>query len=78
MRELRIQLHSVQDVLGFVSLATERSFPVYVVNGNHQVNGESFMEMCSLDLRAPMVVTFQCSDEEYERFRMDAARFVVE
>ena len=78
MRELRIQLRSVQDVLSFVALATERSFPIYVANGNHRVNGESFMEMFSLNLREPMVVTFQCSDEEYEKLRRDAARFAIE
>jgi len=78
MRELQIQLHSVQDVLAFVALATERTFPIYVANGNHRVNGESFMEMFCLNLWEPMVVTFQCSDEEYEKLRLDTARFAVE
>lgn len=77
MRQLQIQLRSVQDVLDFVALATERTFPIYVGNSSHQVNGTSFMEMFSLNLFEPMLVTFQCSDEEYRKLSVDAARFVA-
>ena len=77
MRELRIQLRSVQDVLAFVALATSRTFPVRVGNAVHQVNGKSFMEMFCLNLREPLVASFQCSDAEYQQFCLDAHRFLV-
>jgi len=77
MRELQIQLRCVEDVRDFVALATARSFPIYVENSNHQVNGTSFMEMFSLNLCKPMVVTFQCSDDEYQKLCLDASRFAV-
>ena len=77
MRELQIQLRSVQDVLAFVALATSRAFSIRVGNTAHQVNGKSFMEMFCLNLREPLVASFQCSDEEYEKFHQDAARFLV-
>lgn len=77
MRQVQIQLRSVQDVLTFVVLATARPFPVQIANGNHQVNAKSFMEMFCLNLWKPMNVTFQCSDEEYELFCRDVARFAV-
>ena len=77
MRELQIQLRSVQDVLAFVALATSRTFSIRVGNTAHQVNGKSFMEMFCLNLREPLVASFRCSDEEYEKFHQDAARFLV-
>ena len=77
MRELQIQLRSVQEVLAFVALATSRKFSIRVGNAAHQVNGKSFMEMFCLNLREPLKATFQCSDEEYEKFCADATRFLV-
>ena len=77
MRELQIQLRSVQDVLAFVALATSRSFSIRVGSAVHQVNGKSFMEMFCLNLREPLKATFQCSDEEYQKFCTDATRFLV-
>ena len=77
MRELHIQLRSVQDVLAFVALATSRTFSIRVGNTVHQVNGKSFMEMFCLNLREPLVASFQCSDEEYQKFCLDANRFLV-
>lgn len=77
MRQLEIRLRSVQDVLAFVTVATARPFPIQVSNGNHQVNGKSFMEMFCLNLRKPVNVSFTCSDEEYDSFRRDTERFAV-
>ena len=77
MREFEIRIRSVQDVLSFVDLATSRPFPVLVGNDRHRVNGKSFMEMFCLNLREPLVASFQCSDEEYQKFCLDANRFLV-
>ena len=75
--EFRIQLRSAQDVEDFVSIATRRSFPVNVSNHQHTVNGKNFMEMFSLDVSRVLWVTAQCSGEEFEALKRDAARFLV-
>ena len=75
--EFQVRLTCVQDVLDFVTLATARPFPVSVGDRRHRVNGKSFMEMFCLDFRAPVTVRMDCTREEFEAFRADAARFEV-
>ena len=77
MEDFEIHLHSVQQVLKFVSIATARPFPVYVYGKHHRVNGKSFMEMFTLNLRRPVTVSLQCSQEEYDSFLRDAEPFLV-
>ena len=77
MREFAVHLRSVQDVQDFVDLATTRPFVIRVSDGHHCVDAKSFMEMFCLNLREPLVASFRCSDEEYEKFHQDAARFLV-
>ncbi len=75
--EFQVRLTCVQDVLDFVTLATARPFPISVGDRRHRVNGKSFMEMFCLDFRAPVTVRMDCTREEFEAFRADAARFEV-
>ena len=75
--EFQVRLTRVQDVLDFVALATSRPFPIKVGDHHHRVDGKSFMEMFCLDFRVPITVRLECSQEEFDRFRQDAARFVV-
>lgn len=77
MQEFRIRLQSVLDVQEFVALATARPFAVSIRDENNQVNGKSFMEMFCLDLRRPVQVVMDCSEEEFARFRSDARKFLV-
>ena len=77
MREFEIRIRSVQDILTFVDLSTSRPFPVLVGNEHHQVNGKSFMEMFCLNFSRPLKATMECSEEEYEQFRKDAAALLV-
>ena len=77
MREFEIRLRSVQEVQDFVDLATTKPFTVLVCDDYHRVNGKSFMEMFCLNLREPLTVTFQCSDEEYDALCAAADRFMV-
>mgnify|MGYP002519905760 CR=1 FL=1 len=76
MREFEIRIRSVRDVLTFVNLATSRSFDVVVGNEFHRVNGKSFMEMFSLNLRRPVTVSLQCTQEEYDAFLQDAEPYL--
>ena len=65
-----------QDVQDFVSLATAQSFPIVVGSGDYQVNGTSFMGMFSLDYTKPLTVTVNCTQQQLEDFRREAARFL--
>lgn len=77
MREFEIQIKSVRDVLTFVNLATSRPFDVTVGNEYHQVNGKSFMEMFCLNYSRPLKATMNCTEEEFQQFRLDAASLLV-
>ena len=77
MREFEIRLRSVRDVQDFVGMATSRPYSVTIRDERNKINGKSFMEMFCLNLREPLKATFQCSDEEYEKFCADATRFLV-
>ena len=77
MREFEIRLRSVQDVQDFVDLATTKPFTVLVCDDYHRVNGKSFMEMFCLNFSRPLKATMECSEEEYEQFRKDAAALLV-
>ncbi len=78
MREFVIRLRSVQDVQDFVSLATTRSFPVLVSDDHRRVNGKSFMEMFCLNFTDRLLAQTDCSEQEFEKFRREAGRFLAE
>ncbi len=77
MREFNILIHSFREIQEFVSLAMIQPFEVLVGNDRQKINGKSFIGMFSLDYKAPVRVSVRCSQEEFDRFRQDAARFVV-
>ena len=75
--EFQVRLTCVQDVLDFVTLATSRPFPISVGDHHHRVNGKSFMELFCLDFSMPITAHLECSPEEFQCFRQEAARFEV-
>ena len=75
--EFQVRLTCVQDVLDFVALATSRAFPISVGDRHHRVDAKSFMEMFCLDFSTPITARMDCTREEFEAFRADAARFEV-
>ena len=77
VQEFSISLRSFQDIQDFVAIATVQPFQVLVGNAHQKINGKSFMGMCTLDCRWPLDVTFQSTDEDAERFRLEAARFLA-
>lgn len=76
-KEFIIALHCVQDVEEFVRLATAQPFPVYLDDGEHRINGKSFMEMFGLNITRPLRVTAECSDTQLEDFRA-CIRFIAQ
>lgn len=77
MREFNIAIRSFREVQEFVALAMVQPFEVLVGSEGHRINGKGFMGMLSLDHSQPLQVSVKCSEEEFLRFRQDAARFVV-
>jgi hypothetical protein len=77
MGQFNIRVKSFRQVQDFVSLAMVQPFEVLVGNEKQQVNGKSFIGMFSLDHNRPLQVSVKCSEEEFLRFRKDAARFLV-
>lgn len=76
--EFTIHLESVRDVEDFVRLATSQPFPVHLDDGQHTINGKSFMEMFCLVLTRPLRVTAACSDQEFHQFREKCTRFLYD
>lgn len=77
MKQFDITLHSFEDVQNFVELATVQPFRILVGNDRTRVNAKSFMGMFSLDFSAPLQVRADCTQEQCEQFKADAARFLV-
>ena len=77
MREFNIFIRSFQEVQAFVALAMVQTFEVMVGNEQKRINGKSFIGMFSLDYKDPLQVSVKCSEEEFLRFRQDAARFLA-
>lgn len=59
-----IHLASVLDIKDFVSIATVQPFSVLVNDGERCVNATSFMEMCTLDFRKPLLVEAGSAENE--------------
>ena len=77
MRQFDIVVTTFRQVQDFVSLAMVQPFEVLVGNDKQQVSGKSFMGMFSLDYKDAVRVSVKCSEEEFLRFRQDAARFLA-
>lgn len=78
MHEFVIRLRSVPDVEEFVARSTACNFRVVVSDGQHLVNGSSFMQMFCLNLSAPLTVSAECDAESFEGLKTSAQRFMVQ
>lgn len=76
-KEFMIHLGSVRDVEDFVRLSTAQPYPIFLDDGQHRVNGKSFMEMFCLILTRPLQVTMECSDSQYWEFYNQTAQFHI-
>ena len=77
MRGFPIVIRSFDEVRDFVALATVQPFAVMVGNGSQEVSAKGFIGMFSLDYSAPLMVTVDCSPEEFTQFRQAASRFLA-
>jgi catabolite repression HPr-like protein len=77
MKQFDVFLENFEDVQEFVALATVQPFRVVVGNDRSRVNAKSFMGMFSLDLSTPVQVRADCTEEQYDGFKLAASRFLV-
>ena len=77
MHQFNIHICSFSQIRDFVSLAMVQPFEVLVGNEKQQINGKSFIGMFSLDYDRPVCVSVRCSEEEFSRFRREAAQFIA-
>ena len=77
MHQFNISIRSFRDMEQFISLAMVQPFEVQVGNERKRINGKNYMGMFTLDYSQPLQVLVKCSEEDFLRFRQDAARFWV-
>lgn len=77
MKQFDVELRSFEDVQDFVEVATVQPFRILAGNDRVRVNAKSFMGMFSLNFTEPVHVRADCSEEQYGRFRLAAARFLA-
>ena len=75
-KEFMIHLGSVRDVEDFVRISTAQLYPVTLDDGQHRVNGKSFMEMFTINFTQPLLVEVAGKENEAE-FARAAKRFLV-
>lgn len=77
LKQFDIVLHSFKDVQEFVELATVQPYRIVVGNDRTRVSAKSYMGMFSLDYSLPVQVRLDCTEEECDRFKAKAARFLA-
>ena len=77
MKQFSIAIHSFAEIQAFVSLAIAQPFEVMVGNNEQCISGKSLMGMLGLNYRRPILVSVNCDDESFRRFRQAAAPFLV-
>ena len=77
-KEFIIRLGSVRDVEDFVRISTAQPFPISLDDGQHRVNGKSFMELFCLVLTRPLRVTLECTEAQAREFFDQTAHFRID
>jgi hypothetical protein len=77
LKQFDIALRSFADVQDFVEIATIQPFRVLVGHDHVWVNAKSFMGLFSLDFGKPIHVRANCSQVEYDSFRVAAGKYLA-
>ncbi len=75
MKQVKIQLTSIQDVRDFVNLMTAQTMEVDLTSGRYTVDAKSIMGIFSLDLLSPILLT--AHGDDCDKLMKDVAPFVV-
>ncbi len=76
MKQFSISIHSFADVQEFVALSSRQPFAV-TVGDAQDISGKSLMAMLGLNFRHPVLVSADCDDAAFSKFRTEAARFLA-
>ena len=77
VQEFIIHLSSVRDVEDFVRISTAQPFPISLDDGQHRVNGKSFMELFCLVLTRPLRVTLEGTEPQARDFFAPSAHLRI-
>lgn len=78
MTEFYVELHSVNDVKQFVTMASMVPVDIDVSAGRYTVDAKSILGLCSLDLDRPVQVRVYGGDQEGADFRSSVQRMIVD
>ena len=77
MKELYIRATSFADIRAISDLAAAEDYRIVITDGRRTVNAKSLMCIFSLKIDRPLLLQLDCSESDYESFRLKAARFLV-
>ena len=77
MQELKVSLHSFDQVREFVKISSLQTFPVAVGNDLPVIDGTDLMGMFSLDYTQPLIVKPECDEYDFSNFRRKLKKFLA-
>ena len=77
MKEMHIRLQSFQDIRDLAVLSSAQPYGVRISDTRFTVNAKSPMCLLSLNLHSTLRLQLDCGEDDFERFRQQAARFEV-
>lgn len=75
MKELQIQLKTIDDVKDFVNIVSKCAYDVDLSSGRYVVDAKSIMGIFSLDLSKPIKV--EIFSDDCDNFIKEVKKFVV-
>jgi len=76
VKQFSILIRSFADVQAFVALSSQQPFDV-TVGDSQDISAKSLMAVLGLNFRHPLLVSANCDEAQYLRFRTAAARFLA-
>ena len=76
MKQFSISIHSFSDIQTFVALSSQQPFAISV-GDNQDINGKSLMAVLGLNFRHPILVSADCDDDSFLRYRTALTKLLV-
>ena len=68
MKQFSISIHSFADIQAFVSLSSQQPFEI-AVGDSQDISGKSLMAVLGLNFRRPILVSADCDEDSFLRYR---------
>lgn len=78
MKELLVQINSINDVKQLVTSTTMLECDIDVLSGRYLVDAKSIMGLFSLDLGKPVIIQIHGTDEQFDELYSSVERLVLE